>query len=291
MPPRAIASLTGYITGTLGGGPPLGRLRAAAVVPVPGPRTTALRSDSREVGLDRMDEPPPGSERHRIEAVYDTYDTAGDGRWSVANPGNRVIYDEQLALVAQALDRHGYWPLSDADVLDVGCGSGSMLDQLRLEGGATGRVIGLDLRLGRLQQCQPRYPEVAMMACSGASIALPDDSIDVVAAFTLFSSVLDEELQRRIAAEITRVLRPGGIVAWYDLRTPNPANKALRSMTKRKVESLFPASVIDLRSATVLPPLARRLGDQAEARYQQLNRLPFLRSHLVGVVRVSAPGQ
>jgi len=244
-----------------------------------------------EVGRTLMDKASPDTERHNIETVYERYDSAGDGRWSVTNPGNRVIYDEQMDLVAEALACHGRWPLRQADVLDIGCGSGSMLDQLRLKGGATGRLIGLDLRLARLQECQPRYPDVAMLACSGASISLPADSIDVVAAFTLFSSVLDTSIQRRIASEITRVLRPDGIIAWYDLRTPNPANRALRSMTKRRIESLFPNSEVDLRSATLLPPLARRLGEQAEQRYRRLNRLPFLRSHLVGVVRLSAPDQ
>lgn len=231
------------------------------------------------------------TERQKIEAIYEAYGDGGDGRWSADNPGNRVIYDEQEDLVRQALVRHGRWPLRQVDVLDVGCGSGSALEQLRVEGGATGRMIGLDLRLRRLQECRHRHPELSMMACSGAAIALPDNSIDLALAFTLFSSVLDVGVQRRIASEITRVLRPGGILVWYDLRTPNPANRYLRAMTRRRIVGLFPGSEVEVSSATLLPPLARRLRRHTETKYRRLTRIPLLRSHLVGVVQTPGPSR
>jgi hypothetical protein len=41
----------------------------------------------------------------------------------------------------------------------------------------------------------------------------------IVLAFTVFSSILDQSIGKRIATEITRVLATGGVIVWYDVRS------------------------------------------------------------------------
>lgn len=224
------------------------------------------------------------TDRQKMESIFESYDSAEAGRWSANNSGNRAMRRETTNYVRHLLGRSGCWPIEDLDVLDVGCGSGSMLEHLRVEGGGTGRLIGVDLRLHRLQECRRSYPDLTFMASSGGSIALGDNTIDVALASLLFSSVNEPELRARIASEIARVLRPGGILVWYDMRWPNPGNRAVHPMSRRMVSNLFPGWEADLRSTTLLPPLARRLGPRTGAWYPRLARLPPLRSHLIGVV-------
>lgn len=38
--------------------------------------------------------------------------------------------------------------------------------------------------------------------------------------FLMLSRVPDEQTRMRVAAKLARVLRPGGIVLWYDFRYP-----------------------------------------------------------------------
>jgi hypothetical protein len=91
---------------------------------------------------------------------------------------------------------------------------------------------------------------------------------------------------------MTRVLRPGGLILWYDIRYPNPWNANVRAMTRRRIADLFPNFTLTLESATLLPQLARALGHLNDATltyaYTGLAMLPLLRSHLLGVVRAPA---
>src|SRR5690606_16237729 len=101
--------------------------------------------------------------------------------------------------------------------------------------------------------------------------------------FTVFSSIPDPSIRRNLADEIRRVLRPGGAVLWYDMRLPSP-NRSVRPLGRSDVAELFPGMAVRLESTTVLPPLARRLGDQDRRLYPLLRTLPPLRSHLFGVI-------
>jgi hypothetical protein len=91
-------------------------------------------------------------------------------------------------------------------------------------------------------------------------------------------------MAQNVARSMSRVLRPGGAVVWYDLRYPNPSNHHLRSVTKRQIRRLFPSAPLALESTTVLPPLARRLGRINDRAYPLLASVPALRSHWVGLI-------
>jgi hypothetical protein len=105
-----------------------------------------------------------------------------------------------------------------------------------------------------------------------------------VQAITLFSSIFDPTMASTVAAEITRVLKPGGAVLWYDFRYDNPSNRDVHGVTARDVHALFPNLKGDLLSLTVVPPLARRLGRLTSVAYPSLALLPPLRSHLLGLL-------
>jgi hypothetical protein len=106
----------------------------------------------------------------------------------------------------------------------------------------------------------------------------------VVLLFTVLSSVHDDRIARALAAEVRRVLAPGGVVAWYDLRAPSPANDQVRPWAAADVHALFPDLEGRLRPVTLLPPLARRLGGWTDRLYPWLARGP-LRTHLVGTLQ------
>ena len=103
-------------------------------------------------------------------------------------------------------------------------------------------------------------------------------------ASTLFSSILDEQMQRAVGAEIVRVLRPGGALLWYDLRVDNPSNRNVRGFSREQVRALFPGlREAVLRRTTLIPPLIRLLAGRARLAAELLEAVPFLRTHNVGV--------
>jgi ubiquinone/menaquinone biosynthesis C-methylase UbiE len=110
-------------------------------------------------------------------------------------------------------------------------------------------------------------------------------SFDAVVAWTVFSSIPRESVAQRIASEVERVLRPEGVVLWYDMRVPNPRNRETVAVTRGDVHRLFPRFAVDVEPATVLPPLARHLGGATDRVYPIACHLPGVSSHLVGILR------
>ena len=87
-----------------------------------------------------------------------------------------------------------------------------------------------------------------------------------------------------VAHEISRVLKPGGAVVWYDFRYDNPQNRNVRGLGQQEVEALFPGHAASLRTVTLLPPIGRRLGPATGLLYPLLSAFPPLRSHLIGLL-------
>jgi SAM-dependent methyltransferase len=181
--------------------------------------------------------------------------------WDPDDPGNRAIEAERDGVARARLEG------SPRDrVLDLGCGRGEVLGRLGLRG------VGIDLR--------PREAALPVARGDAARLPVAADSIDLVVAFNVLSSIPADQERGAVAAEIDRVLRPGGRVLWYDQRWPNPANRATRPVTRAHLRRLFPGATLDLAPATLVPAVARRFP----ARYEALARLRPLRTHLIGTI-------
>ena len=117
----------------------------------------------------------------------------------------------------------------------------------------------------------------------GDAAALPfaEGSFDLVYQSTVFSSLLDDAFQQRLANAMWRWVRPGGGVLWYDFTYDNPRNPDVRGVPLARVRDLFPSGRIDARRVTLAPPISRRVCRLSPAAYGLFNALPFLRTHLL----------
>jgi hypothetical protein len=110
---------------------------------------------------------------------------------------------------------------------------------------------------------------------------VPAASQDLVFASTVFSSLLDEAFQQRLADAMWCWLRPGGAVLWYDFTFDNPRNPDVRGVPLSRVRALFPTARVTARRVTLAPPLARTVCRLHPSLYTLLNALPLLRTHLL----------
>jgi len=163
--------------------------------------------------------------------------------------------------------------------LEVGCGDGGPLRWLR-EAGAS-PAVGVDLQEGRVAAAAAAAGPAAL--ADGRRLPFRGGAFATVVCAVLFSSILDDDVAIAVAAEITRVAAPGGVVLWFDLVLPNPGNPDVRPIGRRMVGRLFPGARQDLKRCVLLPPLARRLASRPVAS-SLLANLPPLRSHLAGAL-------
>lgn len=104
-------------------------------------------------------------------------------------------------------------------VLDLGCGSG-VVSRLLVERFAAGQVVGLDLNpayaaAARSLAAERRIPRLTFLAGDARQLPFPDDTFDVLwAAFVVEYLAADIP---SVLAELARVVRPGGIVAVFDV--------------------------------------------------------------------------
>ncbi|MCP5272943.1 MAG: class I SAM-dependent methyltransferase [Burkholderiaceae bacterium] len=228
----------------------------------------------------------PGIE---VAAVAERYArrTVHDPRYSLLRPEVRhEAFGRQSAwlgwLDSSAL-LHEAGGIDRLRLVEVGCGDGSnLLEWLRV-GCAPERLTGLELLPDGVAEARRRLPVALQVIEGDASVApLPAGSQDLVIASTVFSSLLDDVFQQRLADAMWSWLRPGGAVLWYDFTWDNPRNPDVRGVPRRRVQALFPQGQTRWRRVTLAPPLARAVGRVQPGLVGLFNLLPPLRTHLAG---------
>ncbi|WP_195904260.1 class I SAM-dependent methyltransferase [Microvirga lotononidis] len=226
----------------------------------------------------RMD----GPEVERIRRAYEHY--RRHGKWNDPNPGREYMISEGHRDLETIFNDASVYSLPDCRILDIGCGSGNLLGWFHEHGAQARNLYGIDLVPDRIDAARRRYPEFTFEQANAETLNFPDKSFDLISVFTVFSSVLDDRMSSKIAGTITRLLKPDGAIVWYDLRYPNPRNPHVRAMTKAQIRRLFPDFALDLKSTTLLPPIAERLGRHTQWLYPLIRKVPALRSHYMGII-------
>jgi len=169
--------------------------------------------------------------------------------------------------------------------LDVGCGTGGFLRQLIDWGATPSNLVGTELQQDRLDLAAPRTASGVRWHC-GSLTALPGASADLIAANTVFSSVLDQEVRQQLAADMWRVLRPGGWSLVFDFRYNNPKNPHVRRVTRSELDGFWPGERQQYRTLLLAPPISRALAGLPALVTETLAALaPPLRSHFIYMVQ------
>jgi SAM-dependent methyltransferase len=232
---------------------------------------------SSSSGFDRDRELEVIKARYSEYAERDRYSL-----WSLSNPGFSRLVQQRDREITELIRRS--LPDSEGLLVDLGAGS-SRLAGVAHDLGVPVAWLGVDVDEHAVAQSSKDYPWARFVVASADELPVASSSVDIVLASVLFSSLPSAEFESAVAAEVKRVLRPGGWLIWYDLRVDNPRNRAVHGISPRRVAALFPGWQTELRSLSLAPPIARRLGPLTSVLYPLLHAVPVLRSHLVGRLR------
>jgi SAM-dependent methyltransferase len=174
--------------------------------------------------------------------------------------------------------------LGRARILEVGCGTGSQLLRLVALGASPALLAGIDLLPERISVARQRHPDLDFRCGNAMDLPWASASFDLVLQITCLSSVLDPRVRQGIAAEMLRVLRPGGTVLSYDF-VWNPRNRDTVGIGRAEHRRLFPGCPSWSRRCTLAPPLARSLVPGAAWLAEFLARVPCLCFHRITLLR------
>jgi SAM-dependent methyltransferase len=205
-----------------------------------------------------------------------------DARYSLLNPAALRAVQERQRAMQRLFARLGWDDLAVRRVLEVGCGTGSNLVELLWLGFMPEHLGGIELLPERHAVARQRLPQaVTLMEGDATRLDIAPASVDAVLQATVFSSLLDDAFQQRLADTMWRWVKPGGGVLWYDFTVDNPRNRDVRGVPLARVRALFPRGHVHAQRLTLAPPIARAVTRLHPALYTWFNALPVLRTHVL----------
>jgi len=226
------------------------------------------------------------TEIERIRLAYDKRkEKIKADYYALSHPANEFVLFQREKRILELLHNHRLNPLSDKKILDVGCGDGGPLRDFIQYGALPQNLYGLDLLADKIERARMLSPNIDFRCGNAEELPYDDESFDVVMQFTVFTSILDDGMKGNIATEMLRVLSADGIILWYDYFVSKPTNPDTKGLRRKEIEGLFPDCTFDFRRITLAPPIARLLAPYSFLLCYLLEKLRFLNTHYLGVIK------
>ncbi len=231
-------------------------------------------------------------EVERIRQYYARREQQGKGAlYEYSQPAEILEFQQRERALLGYLRRFGMMPLHDRRVLDVGCGSGAVLRRFIDYGVFPDNLYGIDLLEQKAAEAQQLQPNINVTWGSAEQLPYQDAFFDIVLQFMAFTSILDAAMKRRVAQEMLRVLKSGGIIVWHDFFVGKPGNSNVRGVGRGEIRQLFPDCRVSLRRVTLAAPLSRIVAPRSAPLAYLLQGIPLLCTHYLGVIQPTPSGR
>ncbi len=185
-----------------------------------------------------------------------------------------------LTLIA----KFGFQDLSEKYILEIGCGGGGVLVDFLRYGASQHRLSGIDILYDRLIVARDRLPGSILANSDGQFLPFNTETFDLALQYTAFSSILDAHIKQNVAREMLRVIKPGGLIIWYDFWL-NPSNRQTRGIRLQEIRELFPGCDYEVSKTTLAPPLARRIVPLNWGLASFMESLKVFNSHYLVIIQ------
>lgn len=175
--------------------------------------------------------------------------------------------------------RHYVGDPENLRVLEIGAGGGGNISFFKSIGVPANQLYANELLDERVEELKKWHPDIHILP--GDALTIDEKivgSFDIIFQSTVFTSILSNEFKQKLATKMTSLLKPNGMLLWYDFIYNNPSNKDVKGVSIEEVRSLFSPLDFHFEKVTLAPPIGRRVGKL----YPLFNALSFLRTHVVG---------
>jgi ubiquinone/menaquinone biosynthesis C-methylase UbiE len=222
--------------------------------------------------------------RLRIEYEDRERRFAGTNVYSWTNLANLFAIQGRQRAILYVLQKKGFKDLPSLAIFELGCGGGGVLAEFLSFGASPRNLYGIDLLFDRLLHAHTQLPASRLINADGRSIPFSYNSFDIVLQFTALSSILDPVIRQKLAQDMMRVLKPNGIILWYDFWL-NPTNPQTHGIRPAEIRELFSNCTYEFHKITLAPPLARRIVPISWGLALFLESLKIFNSHYLALIR------
>ncbi|MDH3760438.1 MAG: methyltransferase domain-containing protein [Gammaproteobacteria bacterium] len=178
-----------------------------------------------------------------------------------------IVNQRLRTLSAMALGR-------GESVLDAGCGTGLLLEQMALAVGESGRAEGIDFSEDMLERAHQRcsdMPQVGLQQGNIESLPFEDASFD---ALSCTQTLLYVENLERALGQLHRVLKPGGRIAVLETDWSGTILNSQDQALTQRIFAAWDVALVNPNLPKRLRPLLQGLGFGA----LQVEAIPILNS-------------
>lgn len=218
-------------------------------------------------------------EARRIEDAYRKRKAKGN------SPYSQLFSHQRKQEIISAVKGKELTSLENKNFLDVGCGEGVILSYFLELGAKPENLYGFDLLPERIESAKKNYPSMQFTCGNAENLPYPDNFFDIAMQFTVFTSILNFSMKKKIALEMLRVLKPEGMIMWHDYRFNNPFNKDVRGIGRREIKDLFPDCKFEFKLIHLNPVIGRQLTKISLQLCLILEKLPIMRTHWMAVIK------
>lgn len=205
-------------------------------------------------------------------------------RYSLFNPAQLFMIQQRQRVILKCLQHNGFYPLKGKRILELGCGSGGVLLETLSFGAVAEGLHGVELLFDRVQIAHNALSNLPLTCADGQNLPYADHCFDISMQFTVFSSILNDEVKVNIAREMLRVTQPQGVILWYDFWL-NPTNPQTRGIRPTEIRLLFPDCQFHFERITLAPPITRKLAPIAWGPCLLLESLKIFNTHYLATIR------
>lgn len=225
-------------------------------------------------------------ENERIRRVYAQRDQQKAGLYAYHRADLRLQIAQRDWELSAFLYRAFGADLGSRRFLDVGCGKGTLLRTLIEWGADPAHCVGTELLADRIAFARKVSPAAITWHLGDLRDLTVTKPFDLVSAFIVFSSILDQKRRAELASEMWERVVPGGWLLLFDIALNNPSNPDVRKVTRSELAQWWPATNTKYIPLLLAPPLARRIAPRSFflAMLTEL-LLPFARSHFCYVAQ------
>lgn len=114
--------------------------------------------------------------------------------------------------------------LSEIKLLDVGCGSGGMIEYFVSKGFLPANCYGVDLSASRISAAQQLLPNVNFICGDALNQQFTSFQFDFITSFDLYSHITREDQIIEGLKNVNKSLAKNGVFLWYDIYSKDHFN-------------------------------------------------------------------